>query len=541
MSVPVSLCLCLCVCVSVSVSVWWAVSVCVCVCVCVRVCVCVCMCVCVCVCVFLRIHFCCLQTNYTLYLNTCNTHTFMIYLLGTSPPLKKGTAASSQQSMPAIPEEKMKHSVSVKQSSQKSESVSSKSSHSPAGSPKLATKLGAHKSISSPVLSVQRSSGGSSTSTLSGLGEEEFYVQFDYTADEESQTSVKMGQIVTVLDNTMSGWWYVSTAEFGEYKASEGYLPSHCLSKSKPKSIEESEPSRHETSVSEPSNESEASPPSLRPKRQNSNTLHSVIEHTQDVHAPVVINLPENVFIVQQDYTAEDDSQVSVKAGQKVEAIDTTTITGWYMVQVEGNETESDQEGMIPSHLLGKTVPLVEIPTSQQESETLSRHSSKSIVSQQSRQAVAAQNPVRVLERLSRDSTVAQQSIQQVSLRDSDRTSGRSSMATQSMQRVVSPRDSDRMSGRSSRSSGKRRSERSENKKVSGLVQEASETKSTRSDDMLSPPLAGRLIEEGEMKTEQSDVVKSGLSQDFQSELAAVLRRYECCDTDHDVYMYMNV
>lgn len=328
---------------------------------------------------------------------------FAVLLLGAAP--RKSAASHAQPPMPAILEERLSaqqppRDLSGMVSSGTSSSLTNVSrtsettSHvSASGSNKGSGKIKGPMIISSPFGSVQRSSGGSTasastTSTIPGLGEEDFVVQFDYIADEESKTSVRRGHVVTVLDSSMPDWWLVSVPELEDSEASEGYVPAKCLAKTQPPPIEASEASlyspKQETTSQQSgfSNESET-PPSLPPKRRTSQSVQPVPEQPQlrinvelRQKPTIVCNLPESIYIVQQNYTGEDESQVTVTAGQRVEAIDTTTISGWYMVQVEGNEMEGDQEGLIPSDLLGKTMPLMEVG-SQRESEGVSERSSR--------------------------------------------------------------------------------------------------------------------------------------------------------------------
>eukprot|EP00118_Oscarella_pearsei_P005439 m.25044 g.25044 ORF g.25044 m.25044 type:complete len:4584 (+) comp28725_c0_seq1:98-13849(+) len=178
---------------------------------------------------------------------------------------------------------------------------------------------------------------GSDVSALSSrsLVDEESVVRQDFVAEDESMVSVKRGQMVTVLDASVKDWRLVRVAETEDSEAKEGYIPLSCLMK-------QQAPQPPVTPT--PSQEQAPSPPVRR---------HSSPILTRTSQG---IELPEQFYVAQSDYEAADESQVSLKLGQRVEVID-KSVPGWWTVRTL--KEDDNEEGFVPADALGRKIPSV--------------------------------------------------------------------------------------------------------------------------------------------------------------------------------------
>jgi hypothetical protein len=282
--------------------------------------------------------------------------------------------------MPKIPEVRASPRASPHSARRLSGSTASSSSNSPRASravtrantiarDKLSGKTSGPMSVSSPVVSLQRSSGQTSTHTsmpapamtIAGLAEDDFIVQFDYVADEESKTSVKRGQIVTVLDCSMPDWWLVSVPEVEDAQATEGYVPAGCLAKTQP------QPDEMKSSVQD--DKHETSSVQLSIPSQHSSLV--VSQHTSSI-------ISENTSsVVSQQHGSSVQPSIPSQHSSLVVSQHTSSI-----ISENTSSVVSQQHGSIVSQQSGSVVS--QLP--QQSGSVSSQHS---VISSASQQAVS--------------------------------------------------------------------------------------------------------------------------------------------------------
>ncbi|EGD82361.1 hypothetical protein PTSG_03026 [Salpingoeca rosetta] len=145
-----------------------------------------------------------------------------------------------------------------------------------------------------------------------------------YTADNESAVSVNKGEVVELLEESDTGWWFVKKST-----GQEGWAPSDLLKKKSSSSLTSSSSSSSAQAPPKPK------PPAVKPARPALPTK------------PTNRSLKESEFYVIENHKAETDGELSVQIDEVVEVIERAD--GWWFC------SNGTREGWTPCEFLSKT------------------------------------------------------------------------------------------------------------------------------------------------------------------------------------------
>lgn len=173
-------------------------------------------------------------------------------------------------------------------------------------------------------------------------------VTYSYTADNDDELSLELGQIVEILDEEEEGWWK------GRLHGVEGVFPSNFV-----------EPIVEQLEEDNKSPEKKGRPPSmvampglgginplelrnkLKPVIQNPNPPSPPISQGPPIHTTRPPGRSEQKAKVMFSYLADQEDEVTIKDGDIVDVLEQDTgQDGWWRIRA------GDKEGLVPDNFL---------------------------------------------------------------------------------------------------------------------------------------------------------------------------------------------